>query len=168
MVILSPAGLGPYTIPLATRQGTHIPNQQAPPRAPESLKEAFRIWKEKLPNGILRSAGGPHNCMGLAFASRRTQIECEDLDLILREDDYKQVKDRVRVQVGDVVIYRRDGKVTHVGIIVRCEVDFGRAEPKLTVLSKWGQDCEFIHAINEVPFLYGQPAEFWTDCEVLP
>jgi cell wall-associated NlpC family hydrolase len=103
--------------------------------------------------------------MGLAFASRRTWVETDLLGLILSEDDYKQLVDSSQAQIGDLVIYRSgsDRSVTHVGIILSRVPGMGSTSWMFLVMSKWGQEGEYIHPISEVPVLLGIPSEYWTD-----
>lgn len=62
-----------------------------------------------------------------------------------------------RVHPGDVVVYKKDGKVTHTGVVVA--VDQGgnpvRVESKFGILGK------YVHDTYDVSALYGQPAEFY-------
>jgi hypothetical protein len=102
-----------------------------------------------------------YNCFGLVFASRRTWIHEEALDLILRDDGYR----RVDVPwIGDVVIYRdNDDNVNHVGIVVGLNVDSMGGQPEILVLSKWGADGEYLHRHDHVPGLFGARVEYWTE-----
>jgi hypothetical protein len=102
-----------------------------------------------------------YNCFGLVFASRRTWIHEEALDLILRDDGYR----RVDVPwIGDVVIYRdNDDNVNHVGIVVGLNVDSMGGQPEILVLSKWGADGEYLHRHDHVPELFGARVEYWTE-----
>ena len=63
-----------------------------------------------------------------------------------------------------LVIYRdEEGAVCHAGIVVRKNVlDPAGAEDPLTVLSKWGADGEYVHALTRLPALLGTPVEYWT------
>jgi hypothetical protein len=33
----------------------------------------------------------------------------------------------------------------------------------IKVISKWGQEAEFIHDVDDVLDLLGRPSEYWTD-----
>ena len=33
----------------------------------------------------------------------------------------------------------------------------------MKILSQWGEDGEYLHAPGDVPPIFGQPREFWTD-----
>jgi hypothetical protein len=100
----------------------------------------------------------------LVFGSRRAWIhEEEDLSqvvmMILEDDRYSQVGQLHAVEIGDVAIYRRNGEITHAGIVYR--VTHG-IQPEVWVLSQWGADGEFSHMASDVPVFYGD-VEFWTD-----
>ena len=102
--------------------------------------------------------------MGMVFASRRTCIDPEHLDMILDDDEYRKLTSQAELQIGDLVIYRGDDdQVSHVGIISSIDVDIGTASMRLFVLSQWGKDGEYLHGINDVSPYLGTPTEFWTD-----
>ena len=70
------------------------------------------------PKATARSLRSLYNCMGMVFASRRTWIDPEHLEMILEDDEYQRIVSEAELQVGDLVIYRGDNnQVTHVGII---------------------------------------------------
>ena len=62
-----------------------------------------------------------------------------------------------RVHVGDVVVYKKDGKVTHTGVVEAVDRDGNptRIESKFGILGK------YVHDTFDVSALYGQPAEFY-------
>ncbi|PSR18169.1 hypothetical protein C8255_08850 [filamentous cyanobacterium CCP3] len=100
--------------------------------------------------------------MGLVFASRRTAIEIEHVQMILGDDGYKRI-DKKDVKPGDIVLYINDGNYTHIGIIIKVEPVILSGDFEFTVLSQWGLDGEYIHLINEVPETYGINHEFWAE-----
>jgi hypothetical protein len=98
--------------------------------------------------------------MGMVFASRRTTVATDQLQIILQEDEYHRASKR-DLDVGDVVIYSRGRVADHVGLISRVsKTEFGDVT---LVLSKWGADPEYEHPIDHVPDAYGKPVEFRTD-----
>ncbi len=106
--------------------------------------------------------------MGMVFASRRTCAAIEDLGpvllLIFREDGYRQLACENDAEVGDVVVYKNgEGLVTHVGLVVKIEPVIETGGRDLTVMSKWGEHGEYFHAPPDVPPIYGNPAEYWTE-----
>jgi hypothetical protein len=85
--------------------------------------------------------------------------------MILLEDNYRQLTGLAESQVGAIVIYRdtRDHSVSHVALIVSIEARVDAAAWKITVISQWGADGEYIHLMEDVPELLGRPMEYWTD-----
>lgn len=158
-------------IPLATRRGTWIPNEQRLERAPASLRAAVEIWTGKYPEIQLRSATALYNCIGLVFASRRTLIDPKYLVTILQEDEYRQVAGSQDLQLGDIVVYRRrsDQSVSHVAVIFAVERKIATASWEIWVISQWGGDGEYLHRMEDVPLDFlGEPTEYWTDRRPCP
>jgi hypothetical protein len=145
-------------IPLATRRGTLIPNERRRERASELMRAAVQIHGRSHPNARLRSATQLYNCMGLIFAARRTWIDPTYLNMILVEDEYRRLAGPSESQVGDVVVYRntRDHSVN-----IERRVD--TASWKITVISQWGADGEYLHLMEDVPEMLGRPVKYWTD-----
>jgi len=156
---------GSRQIPLGTRKGTQIANETRQERSPLALQASTELWKEHRPEARLRSLTAVYNCIGLVFASRRTWVDTSEVEWILQEDEYRELRNDADAQSGDIVVYRslHDGSVTHAGIIVRLEPDVEKAVRHIYVLSKWGADGEYLHRVEDVPELLGSPAEFWTD-----
>lgn len=156
---------GGRQIPLGTRKGTQIPNETRRERSPLALQASADLWEEQRPGAQLRSLTAVYNCIGLVFASRRTWVDTSEVEWILQEDEYREVRNDAEAQSGDLVIYRspRDGDVTHAAVIVRVDHDIEKAARHIYVLSKWGADGEYLHRTEDVPELLGKPVEFWTD-----
>ena len=149
---------------LSTRLGNRIPNEQRLPRLPASMEAANNIVRNAHPDIQVRSLSSVYNCMGMVFASRRTWVETDHLQMILEEDGYHQVPDERDLQPGDVVVYKDDdGQVSHVGIVARRGLELPGQPPQLFVLSQWGQDGEYFHQADDVNPRLGKPAEYWTD-----
>jgi hypothetical protein len=112
-----------------------------------------------------------YNCVGLVFAARRTAIDCPStLDMILRDDGYYIVPE-TDVVCGDVVVYRNRGVPNHVGLIYELKdvsIRQDRSSIELWVLSQWGEDGEYIHKCREVPHIYGDTIEFWSERKPVP
>jgi len=155
----------PGSIPLATRMGREIPNEQVPEGPPEVVERGRKILRNKYPLVIeRRPPTGQYNCHGLTFANRRTGIqEPWTFEVILKDDGYHRIR-LVDMEPGDVVVYDDMGEVTHTGIvlsIVRGEPDvpaFRRAR----VLSKWGQAGEYVHLDTEGAYAQ-HTISYWTD-----
>ncbi len=102
-----------------------------------------------------------YNCVGMVFACRRAWIHIDEIYNILRNDGYVEISFS-HVESGDIVVYTRNGKPEHVGLVTfvrrnRITID------SVSVLSKWGKDGEIEHYLNSVPEIFGQPAEFWSE-----
>lgn len=151
---------------LSTRQGNHIRNFIKPEWSPQELREALRQCREAQPNiKEIRSSSGIYNCVGMVFASRRTWVEPDEVEQILREDGYTPLAGVLQdAKLGDVVVYRNDrGKVAHVGIIIRIIEDHALAKRSYDILSKWGPWAEIIHEPDYVLPNFGRLTEVWTD-----
>ncbi len=70
---------------------------------------------------------------------------------------YGRVAEDQRVHPGDVVVYKKDGKVTHTGLVT--EVD--RYGNPTRIQSKFGVLGRYVHDTFDVSPLYGAPAEFY-------
>jgi hypothetical protein len=102
--------------------------------------------------------------MGMAFASRRTLIDPDHLQLILADDGYRRIPHENDLVAGDVVVYRDEsGAVSHVGLVTDVMPDLRGATWEISVLSQWGQDGEYFHRVDDVSPRLGKAAEYWTD-----
>jgi hypothetical protein len=154
--------------PIFARSGWRIPRtspQEVLLLAPVMSAKLMQIhaqemteWKRYL---TVRSESlYPYNCVGMIFASRRAWIEIDHVYDVLREDGYRQVS-LDQATEGDVVLYKRNGNPTHVGLIIM--IDRGLGTPSVKIMSKWGRDPEFIHFIDQVPSIFGVPSEYYTE-----
>ena len=156
-------------IALQTRRGRDIPNQPRGDRHPDSIRAAVEQQRENHPLADLRTISNRYNCVGLVFANRRTAVDTEDIEWILEDDGYRPLASESELAPGDLVIYRSGDapEPSHIAIVLRRDrVSVGdRLVGPITtiVLSKWGYDGEYIHAIRDVPDWYGSPAEYWTE-----
>lgn len=159
----------PRAIPLGTRAGNWIPNERAPERSPWELQESMRIWAGERPDAIFRSISATYNCIGMAFASRRTWVEPENVDLILREDGYQLLGGPHEVVPGDIVLYKNgDGEISHVGVVIERRPKVENGSWEIWIVSKWGRDGEYIHKIGDAPEILGQPSEYWSERRAQP
>ena len=100
-----------------------------------------------------------YNCHGMTFASRRTGIyDDAEIEKILKDDNYIEIKALNDVLAGDVVIYYQDNSITHSGIILSNDILNGMR--CIFVLSKWAKHKEVIHALNYCPYATGIK-RFW-------
>ena len=155
--------VGPV-LPLATRKGQHIPNERRLQRPPASMIAARDIVLTHHPSARVRSLSSMYNCMGMAFASRRTYIESEHLELILDGDNYQRVPHESELAVGDIVIYRdQNGEPVHVAMVSDVRTNLRDATWEVFVISQWGGDGEYFHRVDDVHPRLGEPTEYWTD-----
>ncbi len=86
----------------------------------------------------LTAADGASNCAGWVFTGAHHLMQCCDVNLILEDNGYQQVKEP---RVGDLVIYRNNNDViTHAGCVA---VILNGTQPM--VESKWGYQGVFLH-----------------------
>ena len=166
MVLFSSQGdyLIPPELSLSTRKRNQIPNEQRLPKKKVIMEAACNYVLQSHPNARVRSLNSVYNCMGMVFASRRTWVGPEHLDMILRDDEYRPIDDTGELQRGDVVVYRNDqGVPTHVGIVAEIHPTLENGQLQITVLSQWGADGEYLHSVNDVNPLLGYPSDYWTD-----
>ena len=145
---------------ITTRSGKAIPCALLPETASERMALRAEVLMTQQPELSLRSLSNyPYNCVGMIFAARRAWIELDYIYELLIEDNYQSLSVN-QVMTGDLVLYKNQGKASHVALIVAVERSAG---PRVQVLSKWGLGPEFIHWQEEVTELMGSPAEYWTD-----
>ena len=150
-------------IDLATAKNTRIPNARRPERPPDALAAAMQFIQGSHPNIRLRSLTATYNCVGMAFASRRTCIEPHHVQMILDDDGYKEVAP-ADVVSGDLVIYRdKHGEISHVAVVVSHAPDIAKGQWRTDVLSQWGSDGEYLHEITDVSELLGKPDKFYSE-----
>jgi hypothetical protein len=155
-------------IPLYTREKRYIINARKLETHPDIMREKVRFSLSISPEVKLRSATQVYNCMGMVFASRRTCVDIDSLDLIIADDRYLETRDLSKVKIGDVVVYGvmkpESGETpTHVGVIVDKTPNIAQAGWNVTVMSQWGQDGEYFHPMEAVPPLFGPVIKYLTD-----
>lgn len=110
--------------------------------------------------GALKRIAGPinkYNCHGYTFLRSSGWLE-HNIEEILSDQEFKTVE-ASKAKVDDVVIYRKNGKITHSGVIK--EINENNA--KHVVESKWGNGSLMQHFINEVKSSYGEPQVYHSD-----
>jgi len=138
-------------IALETSKGNPIDNVQG-----IEISAFERNWNQKIQREFGQkvrfksSLTSIYNCHGMTFACRRCRItEFEDIDLILTDDQYREVSER-EAEPGDVVIYYdENGEPNHSGIVLE-GLSGERYVP--LVLSKWGSAGEAIHNAPVGPY----------------
>lgn len=153
------------SLKLASGSGTWIRNVRKRARPPSAMADAEKYAHAQCPGIITRSLSSTYNCAGMALASRRTVILMGELNRVLREDKYRPVTQKAQLMPGDIVAYkaREDGEIRHIGVVQSIEPDLAEAEVRVTVLSQWGYDGEYIHDESNVPVLFGQVREYLTE-----
>jgi len=98
-----------------------------------------------------------YDCHGWTFTGGSDWINDDQVQQILNDNGYQSVE-LGAVLVGDLVIYRHEGNITHSGVVT--EVD----ENGMPILieSKWGRLGRYLHAPDRVPPNYGQPQYYHT------
>jgi hypothetical protein len=135
------------SIVLMTRQGNPIENTQCM-IIDDCCLNQFKILDKDYPESICKWRSHPtgiYNCHGMVFASRRTQIhESSEINKILMEDGYVEIKNDKDVLPGDIVLYLdlESGDILHSAIvIIKPSENMGNPY----VLSKWGKWREVLH-----------------------
>lgn len=82
---------------------------------------------------------------------------------MIRDDDGYKAIGRQQAMEGDIVVYRKNGRITHSGVIVSKRLVLREQDDELLVLSQWGYDGEYLHAANTVPSEYGELSEIWSE-----
>ena len=119
-----------------------------------------------------KPATGVYNCFGMVFASRRTSV-VDDIDRVLREDGFRQLKIGEKPRTGDLVCYRAESvDLLHVAVVTRIDPILGSSNQELGTggvwaLSKWddgcGEDEHNIHHHAWGPEFDPIAIEFFTD-----
>lgn len=143
-----------YVLNLHTCERNDIDNEQF--RVISSF-EANQFGDFETNYNLAKFKGQPsstYNCHGLTFASKRTGIYSDDeIEKILKDDSYIEVKNEKEVLPGDVIIYYENNKITHSGIVIDVRLD--NLLVSITVLSKWAKFKEVIHNANYSPYSTG-------------
>lgn len=153
------------SLALETKARRHVANLLRPELPKAVREERVRIHLEMVPEARLRSYDTTYNCFGMVFATRRTCIIDEgEVRKILHDDGYQDLPlEPGEWSVGDLVLYQTaDGEIQHVGMIAQIVHDLEGGGTSVEVLSAWGQSGEFLHPLDAVPELYGEPARVVT------
>lgn len=154
------------SIQLSTKRGRWIDNIKKKERLPDAMLEAEKYAHKNCPGIVTRSLSSSYNCVGMVFAARRVAVDPDQLVKIFSDDEYERVYDRSKVQVGDIVVYKKDRnsiEIEHVGVIIKVESDFTAGEIRIQVLSQWGFDGEYLHYEDNVPALFGNYREYYSE-----
>lgn len=155
-----PSALRLYT----TCNRNFIENERPDERPVEAMHFAREYVRTFSPEAICRSLASVYNCMGLAFACRRTSIDIARIGTILEDDGFRMTPEAL-VMPGDLIVYKRNRTPQHVGVVLHITKNVDPAQPAraFLVLSQFGHDGEYIHDSREVPQIYGNEIEFWSE-----
>lgn len=158
----------PNSLELFTKKRTRITNDQRMEKPAVALKAARDLFKKKEGSKLkFRSISNTYNCMGLVWASRRTNIyDFNQLEKILHDDEYDEVKKIEEVMVGDILVYYdRHDIPNHIGIVVVHTPKLMSSNYDTWIMSKWGSDGEYIHKLNSdiEPKGYGPKTIFFSE-----
>ena len=151
--------------PIFTRRNRKIETWYRLEANPDRRRAMVKVIGECCPSGRPRSITQTYNCIGMVFASRRVWIDTHHFSNILNDDGYQQLGGLEEAEIGDLIVYRMpNGDFAHVAIIISKEpIIVGSNRLRVTTLSQFGYDGEWIHPYNEIPSMCGTPVEFWTD-----
>jgi hypothetical protein len=145
-------------IHLQSATGRNVPNEQETEISAYDSNYSAALPSKFLEAQFLTTARPRYNCHGLTFASRRTTVKDGSMLRLILEDDGFSSIDRKATKCGDIILYVKDGEVTHSGIVVA-------NEPPLhvpMVWSKWGKGPEVVHRYFDTHAVYGSDYEFYS------
>lgn len=98
-----------------------------------------------------------YNCWGFTFNPRQCWVGYDgaDIQIILNDNGTQVFPPNLRV--GDVVVYRNGGEITHTGRLWSVDASGNPA----MVQSKWGSLGEYFHVPSNVPVDYGADITYW-------
>lgn len=105
-----------------------------------------QVESQYSPARVVRDATRTYNCHAFAHANRHAWFN--EITQFLRDDYYQFTPGALRV--GDVVVYVKNGELTHSGVISQ----LSNNRPT-EVRSKWGAWPEVTHPPERVPDIYG-------------
>jgi hypothetical protein len=97
------------------------------------------LFGERFRERVIEVAGRDDraNCHGWVFAAGRYAISGQNVDTILKDNQYERVE---QPGAGDLIVYRDGaGKVLHSGVVRLAEGDL------MLVESKWGSGARYLH-----------------------
>lgn len=105
-----------------------------------------QVESQYSPARVVRDATRTYNCHAFAHANRHAWFN--EITQFLRDDYYQFTPGTLRV--GDVVVYVKNGELTHSGVITQ----LSNNRPT-EIRSKWGAWPEVTHPPERVPDIYG-------------
>ena len=110
------------------------------PHRADRLDEEGFLGKLPLRQGVVRTAGPTlaYNCHGWVFVGGRHWLRGQEVDQVLRDNDYHTVS---KPRPGDVAVYRDEqGAVVHSGLVRTATPD-----GLVLIESKWGGRGRYVH-----------------------
>ncbi len=98
-----------------------------------------------------------YDCHGYTFTDGDKWINNNQVQKILNDNGYKEHA-AGKVVVGDIVVYRKDGGITHSGIVTAVD----KTGNATTIRSKWGELGLYDHAPGDVLPYYGTTTYYGT------
>ncbi|MFH1422242.1 MAG: hypothetical protein ABIH42_05965, partial [Planctomycetota bacterium] len=147
----------------------------------EELEKRGYTRGEQVGENIVVQVNGPgdsYNCHGWAFTCGKlvipNMLQKHDeppeypVEKVLTHNNYKECNTDRLPKNGDLVVYRKDGKITHTEIITKVDENTGEVTE---VESKWGRMGRYKHRPEDVPKedsqnrwgAFGQPKYYYTD-----
>ena len=134
-----------------TALGHPIANDQGPRQVSAFERNSWAATLKDHPRIQVRTEPtARYNCHGMTFGSGRSTISPDEIDKILKDDDYQRVAE-ASVLPGDIVLYMTaDGDVEHSGIVVEPPLPESLNIP--LIVSKWGNAPEIVHKANDCQY----------------
>lgn len=132
-----------------TSKGTTVPHfHHTGADGPYNDREALKrlVEQDYPPSKVVGDATDRYNCHGYAHAASHAWFE--DVAIFL-QDDYEQFTPGT-LQLGDIVVYEKDGERTHSGVITALHEN-----KAVEIRSKWGAWPLVRHLPDIVPEEYG-------------
>ena len=159
---MEPLIIGQYdrpriTLNLHTAERNDIDNEQFAFISSYELSQ-LSSFEHEYPLALFK--GNPtavYNCHGMTFASKRTGVfEDREIEKILKDDKYIEIKDEKDVMAGDIILYYNETGITHSGTVIQVHPgDHANDLRSIIVLSKWAKHKEVIHNANYSPYSQG-------------
>jgi hypothetical protein len=146
-----------FVLKLQTSERNDIENEQCGSLSSTQYSQVS-LFEKDYSEALFKGQLTPiYNCHGLTFASKRTGIFPDsEIEKILVDDKYIEIKAEKDVLPGDIVIYYDENGISHSGMVI--QVDLPRTDfdlIRIMILSKWGRHKEVIHNVNYSPYSLG-------------
>jgi hypothetical protein len=104
------------------------------------------------------------DCHGYSLKNDQVGIFGDNVPTILTDQGYKLIGAGGMAAVGDIVVYKKNGSITHTGVVNAVN----GAGTVTQVKSRWGSLGTYTHAINTVPSSYGPAVQVWSAATANP